>query len=80
VPLKASKQPLKESDPAQWRQYLLGVWRRKQDKPAVAALYESKLRIAERLLRHWVETHPDSKLPVTFDSWYTTPGFCHYLD
>lgn len=20
------------------------------------------------------------KLPVTFDSWYTTPGFCHYLD
>lgn len=80
VPLKASKQPLKESDPTKWRQYLLGVWRRKQDKPAVAALYESKLRIAERLLGHWVETHPDAKLPVTFDSWYTTPGFCHYLD
>jgi hypothetical protein len=80
VPLKASKQGLKQTDPGQWRQYLLGVWRRHQSKPAVAALYDSKLRIAERLLTQWVAAHPDLKLPVAFDSWYTTPGFCHYLD
>jgi hypothetical protein len=80
VPLKASKQTLKQTDPCKWRQYLLGVWRRNQNEPAVAALYDSKLRIAERLLTHWVAAHPDLKLPVAFDSWYTTPGFCHYLD
>lgn len=80
VPLKASKQALKESAPAQWRQYLLGVWRRHQKEPSIAALYDSKLRIAERLLTHFVTAHPDLALPVTFDSWYTEPGFCHYLD
>lgn len=80
VPLKESKQALKESAPAQWRQYLLGVWRRHQKEPSIAALYDSKLRIAERLLTHFVTAHPDLALPVTFDSWYTEPGFCHYLD
>lgn len=80
IQLKESKQALKESDPAKWRQYLLGVWRRNQKKPEVAALYESKLRIAERHCQQWVETHPNLKLPVAFDSWYTQPGFCHFLD
>jgi hypothetical protein len=80
IPLKASKQALKQSEPAKWRQYLLGVWRRHQKKPEVAALYDSKLRIAERLLAQWVQAHPDLKLPVAFDSWYTQPGFCRYLD
>ncbi|MEZ4734572.1 MAG: hypothetical protein R3E79_46370 [Caldilineaceae bacterium] len=41
---------------------------------------DSKIRIAERLLTQWVERHPERQLPVTFDSWYTTPGFCHYLN
>ena len=80
VKLKASKQELKQSAPDKWRQYLLGVWRRHQKDPKVAALYESKLRIAERLVTQWVTLHPDLSLPVTFDSWYTEPGFCHYLD
>jgi hypothetical protein len=80
IALKASKQSLKQSEPAKWRQYLLGVWRRHQKKPAVAALYDSKLRIAERLLAQFVQAHPGLKLPVAFDSWYTQPGFCHYLD
>lgn len=80
VTLRASKQELKQSAPDKWRQYLLGVWRRHQKKPEVAALYDSKLRIAERLLSQWVAAHPELTLPVTFDSWYTEPGFCHYLD
>jgi hypothetical protein len=80
IKLKASKQALKSSEPAKWRQYLLGVWRRHQNQPEVVALYDSKLRIAERLLQQWVKLYPSLKLPVTFDSWYTQPGFCHFID
>ncbi len=43
-------------------------------------MYDSKLRIAERLLQQWVELYPGLKLPVTFDSWSTQPGFCHFID
>ncbi len=50
IPLRASKQSLKSEAPHKWRQYLIGVWRRKQHKPGVAELYDSKLRMAEHLL------------------------------
>jgi predicted component of type VI protein secretion system len=49
------------------------VWRRNQKKDGVAALYDSKLRIGEQLLQQWVQDHPDLKLPVAFDHWYTQP-------
>lgn len=80
IKLKASKLALKESNPAKWRQYLLGVWRRNLKKPGVAELYESKLRIAQRQCQQWVQMYPDLKLPLAFDSWYTQPTFCHFLD
>lgn len=80
VKLRDSKFALKESQPRKWRQYLLGVWRRKQDNPAVEALYRSKFTIARELLSTWTQEHPDQKLPVTFDSWYTQPAFCRFLD
>jgi len=81
VPLKASKEALKESDPAKWRGYLLGVWQRRQKRhPEIRELYDSKLIIAQQLLQRWVETHPAEKLPVTFDNWFTQPAFCRYLD
>ena len=81
IPLKEAKQHLKTDAPHQWREYLLGVWRRRQKRrPELAALYDSKLRIGEQLLQQWGEAHPDLKLPVAFDSWYTQPAFCHYLD
>jgi hypothetical protein len=82
IKLRSGKLALK-ADPKQeaaWRKYLLGVWQRHQGQPEVAALYASKLSIAKALLRDWVETHPRLKLPVTFDSWYTQPEFCRYLD
>jgi hypothetical protein len=78
--LKASKEVLKTKAPHKWRNYLQGIWRRHQDQPEVAALYQSKLIIAEQLLHAWVTAHPTPKLPVTFDNWYTQPGFCRYLD
>lgn len=80
IQVKESKKKLKETAADQWRQYLIGLWRRKQKRPEVAALYDSKLKIAEQLLRGWVQAHPDWKLPVTFDNWYTQPDFCHFLD
>lgn len=80
IPLRESKFHLKESDPKKWRNYLLGVWRRHQGKEEVAALYQSKLMIARNLLSKWVKEHPDLKLPVVFDNWYTQPSFCRFLD
>lgn len=80
IKLRQDKFALKESAPKKWRQYLLGVWSRYQGKPEVAALYESKLLIARRQLAQFVAAHPELKLPVTFDNWYTQPAFCRYLD
>lgn len=81
IPLKASKEPLKESDPRKWRGYLLGVWQRQQKKhPELRELYDSKLIIAQNLLQQWIEGHPDLNLPVTFDNWFTQPAFCRFLD
>jgi len=81
VPLKASKESLKESDPRKWRGYLLGVWRRWQKKhPELRDLYASKLIIAQDLLHQWVTDHPGEQRPVTFDNWFTQPAFCRFLD
>lgn len=80
IKLRPDKFALKESEPKKWRQYLLGVWSRYQDKAEVAALYESKLLIARRKLAQFVADYPELKLPVTFDNWYTQPAFCRYLD
>jgi DDE superfamily endonuclease len=80
IPIKESKRSLEAEAPHKWRQYLLGVWRRHQNQPGVPELYDSKLRIAEGLLQQWVEAHPDQKWPVTFDTWYTQPAFCRFLD
>ncbi|MGQ9556249.1 MAG: transposase [Anaerolineae bacterium] len=81
ISLRASKQALKTEAPHKWRRYLLGVWHRKSNRPDVAALYDSKLSIAQQLLQQWAEAHPDLRthVPVTFDNWYTQPQFCHYV-
>jgi DDE superfamily endonuclease len=81
VPLKASKESLKESAPAKWRGYLLGVWQRRQKQhPEILALYDSKLTMAQALLQQWVSEHPNLKLPVTCDNWFTQASFCRFLD
>lgn len=79
ITLKASKFALKETEPKKWRQYLLGVWRRNQGKTAVAELHQSKLLLGKEMIQSWVDKHPDLKLPITFDSWYTQPAFCRFL-
>jgi len=81
IALKASKEPWKETDPNKWRGYVLGVWRRRQKQhEELRDLYDSKLILAEKMLAQWVAEHPDAHLPVTFDSWFTQPDFCKFLD
>ncbi len=81
VPIKASKEVLKTSDPQKWRGYLLGVWQRRQkNHPEIRDLYDSKLIIVQHLLQQWVEQHPGERHPVTFDNWFTQPAFCRFLD
>jgi hypothetical protein len=79
VPLRPSKYVLKEQAPHKWRNYLLGVWRRHQHRPEVQRSYHSKLLIAQQLLTQFGAAHPERKLPVTFDNWYTQPAFCRFL-
>jgi len=81
VPIKASKEALKETDPQKWRGYLLGVWQRRQKAhPEIRELYDSKLIIVQKMLEQWLKTHPDEQRPVTFDNWFTQPAFCRFLD
>jgi len=81
IELKASKESLRESDPNKWRGYVLGVWQRRQKKhKQLRELYDTKLAMAKKLLAQWVAEHPDAHLPVAFDSWFTQPDFCRYLD
>jgi hypothetical protein len=81
VPIKASKEALKESAPTKWRSYLIGVWnRRRQQYPAIQGLYKTKLDMAHAMVKQWSKAHPEQKRPVTFDSWYTQPDFCRCLD
>ena len=81
IPIKAEKEALKQTDPKKWRGYLLGVWRRREKKhPELRELYDSKLIIAQKLLQEWIQTHPGEERPVTFDSWFTQPAFCQFLD
>jgi hypothetical protein len=81
VSLKANKETLKETDPKKWRSYLLGVWQRQQKKhPDLQQLYDNKLLIGQQLLLKWYREHPNLHLPVTFDSWFTQPDFCGFID
>jgi len=81
VQFKAGKTELKETAPRKWRSYLLRLLQRQQKKhPELSDLYETKLVIAQELIQQWVTTHPGLKLPVTFDSWFTQPSFCRFLD
>ena len=78
VTIRQRKWALKDDDPNKWRQYVLGLWRRHQHQPAVKNLYQSKLLVAQQILREFFNAHSQNKLPVTFDNWYTQPAFCRF--
>ena len=80
--LRQGKYALKQDDPKKWRQYLVGVWQRNQQKQSVQQIYKSKLLIGQDLIQNFFMQHPEFKpqIPVTFDTWYTQPEFCAFLD
>jgi hypothetical protein len=78
--IRASKYALKDSAPHKGRNYLLGWWRRHQNKPAVQQRAHRKLLIAQQLLTQFFSEHRDRHLPVTCDNWYTQPAFGRFLD
>jgi hypothetical protein len=81
IKMQAGKEKLKDSDPLKWRSYLHSLWQRRHTQwPELEQVYASKLIIARRLVQAWVSDHPDLKLPVTFDSWFTQPELCRYID
>jgi hypothetical protein len=80
IPIRQSKMVLKDHDAQKWRQYLLGLWRRHQQKSDVGKLYQSKLLLAQQILSAFVNAHPQDRFPVTFDNWYTQPAFCRFVD
>jgi hypothetical protein len=79
VPIRQNKYALKRHDPKKWRNYLLGLWRRHQQEPAVQQIYRSKLGLGQQLLTQFFSEHPDRQLPVTFDNWYPQPACCRFL-
>jgi len=81
IKLRQGKYALKQDDPKKWRTYLLGVWQRNQKRPQVQQIYKSKLLLGQDLIQNFFVQHPDfkSKIPVTFDTWYTQPEFCAFL-
>lgn len=80
IKIQAKKAALKETEPVKWRAYLQSLWQRRHKQyPQLEQAYESKLLIGQRQLRDWMSGHPQLKLPVTFDSWFTQPDFCRYV-
>jgi hypothetical protein len=69
VTIRPRKFALKDHDPKKWRHYVRGLWRRHQHQPAGDTLYQSKLLVAQQLLRECFNTRPQNQLPVTFDHW-----------
>jgi hypothetical protein len=80
VSIRQSTYGLKATEPKKWRNYLLGLWRRHQHKPAVQTLYQSKWLWAQQMLSEFFSTGQQAKCPVTFDHWYTQPAFCRFVD
>lgn len=80
ITFPAEKEAWKTSDPHKWKLYLQRAWKRRQKQyPQLSQLYDTKLAIAQRLVRRWVEKHPGEQPVVTFDDWYTEASFCQYL-
>jgi len=81
ISFPSEKEAWKESEPRKWRSYLVKAWKRRlKQYPELKGLYDTKLSMAQQLLQDWVAAHPDEKLPVTFDDWYTEADLCRFID
>lgn len=80
IRLNSTHQENKETHPAKWRRYLMNRFRTFQyKKPEIQQVYQTKLHIAQGLLKQFFTQHPNHELPVAFDSWYTQPEMCRFI-
>ena len=80
VKVRHKEAPAEEDKAKTWRKSLLRLANKHQDKPKVRAAYRTKLTIAQELIRHFYQAYPDANMPLVFDSWYTAPWFCRWLN
>lgn len=81
VHINTTHQANKEQTPVKWRRYLLNRYSIYQfKKPALQQTYKTKLHIAQALISQYVRTYPDHDLPICFDTWYTQPELCRYIN
>ena len=71
----------KVEDKKAWRKYLLARYKAYQyKKPKLQETYKTKLHMARDLLTKFYQTYPEVDIAVSFDSWYTKPYLCQYID
>lgn len=80
IVIKSKQEAFKETDPKKWRNHLLYLQRKHISKPGVREAYRTKIIIAEDLSRDFVERYPELDIPFCFDSWFTSPKFCDFID
>lgn len=80
VKINPAKEPLKQSEPKKWRNYLLYLWRREQKQELVAQSYQSKILIAKELLKAFFADQADLNIPICFDNWFTSRILCEFID
>ena len=80
IHMNATHRANKLTEQKKWRTYLLKRWGVYQKNPILQKAYRSKLVIAKDMLTDFCLQYPDLNLPVSFDSWFTKPWFCKYID
>lgn len=80
VRIKDKKRELREQFPKKWLKYLRYLAGKNDRLPHVQQAYQSKLSIAQQLLKDFFERYPQEDMPITFDSWYTAGWFCKWID
>ena len=80
VKIKEEKLKLKQTQPKKWRQHLMYLYGTKRKKELVEAVYKTKIDLSKSMLKVFFDRHGDIDLPIAFDSWYTVPEFCKYID
>ena len=64
-----------------WRHYLLDRYSVYQyKKPALQQTYKTKLHLGLEMFEAFCGQYPDLRLPFCFDSWFTQPDYCRYID
>lgn len=80
INIKSKQEGYKKTEPKKWRNYLLYLHNKHIEKPTVREAYRTKIIIAEDLLRDFYECYPDKNIPSCFDTWFTSPKFCKFID